>query len=274
MDKMDIADILNNMNVDDQNIHNMLETLHHRVPKVKSSITNDDNLNESSTINRPVDPTGSVSSSDNGDGADYNNATDYTGGDNVTNDNSTNTNGDTTNKTDNEYINTQYLPVSSPIPTSSATLPLPARPSNTKTTLQNTSNEHHQKHIVVKNEKNTKSGKQVNRQSNQSSNQPRVRFGPNTTFSTNHITHNKKINTDIDNDNDDDDDDDNNKGQSSDQKSHLTTFFGYSIPTSTLYFIIVLVLIAIGLYFLTAEKKKDKEKDKIRNKDKDKESDQ
>ena len=44
--------------------------------------------------------------------------------------------------------------------------------------------------------------------------------------------------------------------------SHLTTIFGYSIPTTTLYFIIILAIIAIALYFLTAEKKKSsKEKE-------------
>ena len=51
--------------------------------------------------------------------------------------------------------------------------------------------------------------------------------------------------------------------------SHLTSIFGYNIPTSTLYFIIVLVIIAVGLYFLTAERKKpnkDGEKDKEKSK--------
>jgi hypothetical protein len=47
---------------------------------------------------------------------------------------------------------------------------------------------------------------------------------------------------------------------------HMTSLMGYSIPTSTLYFILVLLLIAVGLYFLTTppapkEDKKKKKKD-------------
>ena len=49
---------------------------------------------------------------------------------------------------------------------------------------------------------------------------------------------------------------------SSIKNSHMTSLMGYSIPSSTLYFIIVLIIIATGLYFLTSDKKKDKEKKK------------
>ena len=41
---------------------------------------------------------------------------------------------------------------------------------------------------------------------------------------------------------------------------HITKIMGYSIPTSTLYFLAVLVVIAVILYFLTKEKEKPKKK--------------
>lgn len=59
----------------------------------------------------------------------------------------------------------------------------------------------------------------------------------------------------------------------SDQVSNLVTngpsFFsimGYSIPESTLYFIIVLIIIGIALYFLTSDGKKEKVIDKEKEK--------
>ena len=45
-------------------------------------------------------------------------------------------------------------------------------------------------------------------------------------------------------------------------KSKSTKIMGYSVPTSTLYFIIVLAIISIGLYFLTKPKKTKKSKKK------------
>lgn len=43
------------------------------------------------------------------------------------------------------------------------------------------------------------------------------------------------------------------------QGSHLTVLFGYSIPTSTIYFILILAAIAVVIYFLTSDSdKKDK----------------
>jgi hypothetical protein len=62
--------------------------------------------------------------------------------------------------------------------------------------------------------------------------------------------------------------DDNNKICNDYQKTHLTSLFGYSIPISTIYFIIILVVIAIALYFLTAERKREnKDKDKKKESD-------
>lgn len=45
----------------------------------------------------------------------------------------------------------------------------------------------------------------------------------------------------------------------------LISVMGYSIPESTLYFVLVLAIIAVALYFLTSDGKKDKEKEKIKN---------
>lgn len=42
---------------------------------------------------------------------------------------------------------------------------------------------------------------------------------------------------------------------------NITTIFGYTLPTSTLYFIIALLMIAIGLYFVTSDKRKKKKKE-------------
>lgn len=75
MNNLDIDDILsavNNMN-NGESVQNILGDLHHRSPVVKTSDSNPsagDNNNSSrglakQIINRPVDPTGSVSSSDN-----------------------------------------------------------------------------------------------------------------------------------------------------------------------------------------------------------------
>ena len=53
------------------------------------------------------------------------------------------------------------------------------------------------------------------------------------------------------------------------QQSNMTSFLGYNIPWSTLYFLLVIIVISVALYFLTGEKKKEKEKEKEKIKDKD-----
>lgn len=49
------------------------------------------------------------------------------------------------------------------------------------------------------------------------------------------------------------------------QGPSVISLMGYSIPESTLYFILVLLIIGAALYFLTGDSKKDKDNEKNKN---------
>ena len=265
MDKMDIDDILSVVNnignngYASDNIENLLGELHHRIPNVnnKSNILGDQNSpnsHQSSSnshrvladqsspnshrvlgsteqkhlINLPADPTWSASSgSDNGNNNDL--------------------------VLDNRIGEQKEIDTNQKI-------------AEMKHMIQNITKGHNNKKIIASEDSNNHLGGQSNVPSNVQSNvhpqgelktgKKKVRINENGLKKT---TTNDNLNAEIAN---------NIASDSIDPlKAHLITFMGYSIPTTTLYFIIIMICIAVLFYFLTSEKNKDKDKDKEKEKD-------
>lgn len=251
MDHMDIDDILHTVTAmngeePDESMHNILNDLQQRVPFVTSPmpliIHNDQPTNDVKKNIKPLDPVSSVDSSS----------------------------SDPDISNDNPHVNIPPLEDTPPAGpgglakpnstdssrSSHGKLEGPVNSLKSALTKRNTNNKYDT--YVSGNNKNTKSNK-VNKT-------VRIQTHP-TNIDDNDTNDTNNANSTIicasSNDNDE-------KISLIQTKSHLTSIFGYFVPTTTLYFILVLVIMAVGLYFLTGEKKKDKDKDKEKEKEKDK----